>query len=1072
MTTSKPFLFLTAVLAALVLTGLWLAAPGVALAVPSASIPAEESAPRGAVDEAFLALVRRLDAPSSRGPQAAAADFTLHLDLSEYLVAGHVPSPAPVFITVTQASGTARSFTVYPVPDGGTFLYLAALKSFWYWDFPYPGDLITLRQGSQVLSMTVPELSAYLSAPRDILTGTAPAGESLTAYLFPFDDPAAWYTATAAASASGAYTLTWAAFPDVRPRDGGYLFLRRGSTSLSRRFIAPFLLVQSGGYYLGGQLLPYGSGALMLPSGYGLDFWADGEGYFSQDLSRHIERTYLPAFDAGRAITVSVGGKIVTTTVRHITARFDQARNLLLGEASPGASVRIRVFTGPLQAGNTLWPDDVSMESTLTADASGQYSLPLSLASGNYGLALVENGDGHQSFDWFAVPRFTFHLGWHEAVPYTVIEGQVDSLEPLTVSLYGPSGYPKAQYVIQPHSNGVLYSFPWEIFSRSGIALALESGDGVRLAQHGVDIFSATLPLLTLELDPAGEFVYGQAPAGERITVSGDDGWGSEARSVVVTASLTGTYRLPLDAVTPAASFYRVSALWDTPQGYSVERSFSSWRSCPPRPAEISVGGSRVVWWKFTSSPQCGGMLEARLRGADGTLKAEDSLSLAAREVNFHTAAGHPVSIEGGDVVEIEAQGQVVQVAVPPLEVHLDAGNGRILGHGVAGEPVSLSYRRGDTFWSAEVTASLSGAFTLTLPGNVPILPGTEVQALLLHHRTNFVARDVLPWWQVSLSEQTVRGVLLPLTPYTLTHRSLEAGSVESPSSFADETGAWKVSLSASLGAGDRLTLTTPSAVYTLTVPALSAAFDLRTGTVSGIAPPEGDLLLQFLDVWPWGERVVLAEARPAHGDGHYTATLPSRVRMAGVQGELYYAPSASGEIMLGFLPPHWEVTLGSAHVNGVAPVRGREALFTWESLAGKTFTTTLRPRAADGEFFVYLPEGGMQPGDVLSLEFPHQTATYTVPQVTAEHDYARQVLSGEAPAGARLEAGFPVANGGYLSRQVYVDSQGFYGVDTSDLPLTPKSGGYVLLTDAWGNTVRCYFTVTGYRAWLPVIER
>jgi len=1088
MFTRKPLSIVLTLLSAIVLTGLWLAAPRRARAAlsPAVSLAPEaplRGAPSGAGDtRPFVALVRRLDRASGRGPHSASAlvDLTMHLDLSEALVAGHAPSPAPIFITVTRTSGALRHSTLYPIPDGGTYLYVTALSSFWYWDFPQPGDRIAVRQGSRTLSMTVPALSASLLARRNLLVGTAPAFASLAAYLFPFDDPAAVYTTTATASAAGEYSMAWTAFPDLRPRDGGYLFLRRGNTSASVRFIAPFLRVQSGGYFLGMQLLPYGWGQLILPDGYGWDLYANGEGHTETDFQAYNSMGFLPSFKPGSTITAESGGSVVTTTIHTITAQVDRRRSLVFGQAPPGAVVRVQVFSGPLRETGSLWADDLLQEYTLTASASGQYSLSLPLSPGNYGLALVDNGDGHESFDWFAVPYFTVYLGWHGDARSTVLDGQVDGREPLTVSVYGAGGYPKAEYTLIASSSGMLqyYAKIGDIPSwRDNIALRLDGGDQVRVAQRGVSVLSATLPTLTLEVDPTGEFIYGLAPAGGRITLSGSTHWArSLERSVVVTASLTGTYRVRWDALGLGAGAFGLSAAWEAPGGYRLERQLFSQNVCPPWPSNIAVGGSRVVWWKYASPNSCSEVLTARLRRSDGTLKAEHTLWPTSGEVYFHTAANRPVPITGGDVVELEVFGAIRQIAVPRLEVHLDANNRRILGRSEPKTALHVLFSDERSFWTAELTTTASGAFTLTLPADVTPGPGAQAVASLSHNGTMFTAQDVIPWWQVNLSNgaENISGVLPPLTPYTLTMRrtySDTAAVMPLGSGYASDNGKWTLSNPVSLEPGDVVSLTTPSTVYTLAVPSLSAFFDLSAARVGGTAPPEGELRVYITEVSPWRTYLLVPESTLPHADGHFSAVFPEIAGKTAVAGVLTYLPPSGGEVVLHFLPPRWEVTLGSHSLTGIAPYPETKVNFMWRSVAGETFSVTLPAVRGNGSFSVYLPEG-LQPGDLLQMEAASQRISYTVPLVTAEHDFARQVLLGQAPPGARLEAGFGQASGGYLPRRVYVGAQGVYGVDTSDLRLKPNTGGYVLVTDKAGNTVRFYFRINGYRVWLPLIER
>ena len=179
------------------------------------------------------------------------------------------------------------------------------------------------------------------------------------------------------------------------------------------------------------------------------------------------------------------------------------------------------------------------------------------------------------------------------------------------------------------------------------------------------------------------------------------------------------------------------------------------------------------------------------------------------------------------------------------------------------------------------------------------------------------------------------------------------------------------------------------------------------------------------------------------------------------------------GSILLEFAPPHWEVVLGGSRVLGTAPSLGGEGAFRRESASGGVFTATLHPSALDGHFFAYLPEA-VQAGDRLTLTDTQGTVlSYTVPQAHVEHDYARQVATGEAPPHHSVEIVFVRGHGGLdVARKALPDPDGHFGVDTADLRLQPGDYAYLLLTDRQGNIVRLDFRITGYRTWFPFAAR
>ncbi len=115
-----------------------------------------------------------------------------------------------------------------------------------------------------------------------------------------------------------------------------------------------------------------------------------------------------------------------------------------------------------------------------------------------------------------------------------------------------------------------------------------------------------------------------------------------------------------------------------------------------------------------------------------------------------------------------------------------------------------------------------------------------------------------------------------------------------------------------------------------------------------------------------------------------------------------------------------------------------------------------------------------VQAGDRLMFTDTQGTVlSFTVPQVRVEHDYARQVATGEAPPHDFVEIVFVDGYGSLdVSRNARTDASGHFGVDTSDLRLRPGGYAYLLVTDRQGNIVRLGFHITGYRTWFPVVVR
>jgi hypothetical protein len=235
---------------------------------------------------------------------------------------------------------------------------------------------------------------------------------------------------------------------------------------------------------------------------------------------------------------------------------------------------------------------------------------------------------------------------------------------------------------------------------------------------------------------------------------------------------------------------------------------------------------------------------------------------------------------------------------------------------------------------------------------------------------------------------------------------------------------------------------------------------------VSGLAPPNARLQVDINANYStvFGSQMVTATA-----NGVYTASFPDTAPLWNVYGTLTYF-AQDGQVRLDFGTPHWQITLGNPCVGGESPVGGVPITATLQAGDGTpkgTITTT----ADVGSTWFYLCfTMPIQPDDRLTLIHPTGIMTFTVPQLTAEHDYAQQTLEGQAVPESAILAVLPINYWDSVSRHAQADATGHYGLDTSDLSLPPNKSGYVVMMDQAGNTVQRNFTIQGYRTFLPVV--
>jgi hypothetical protein len=288
---------------------------------------------------------------------------------------------------------------------------------------------------------------------------------------------------------------------------------------------------------------------------------------------------------------------------------------------------------------------------------------------------------------------------------------------------------------------------------------------------------------------------------------------------------------------------------------------------------------------------------------------------------------------------------------------------------------------------------------------------------------------------------------------------------------YIDTGGSWQINIDGEHPApGDVFTLTVPPETRTLTVPVLSAHLNPRTAAVTGEAPAG-----ENVTVYLYGRYTRLVQTVPAP-DGTYTANFPQFAYLPELRGYVEYRTPQGDTVQLDFAAPHWEVTIGQRSVMCYSSRPGEAVDFAWYSVGGEVLTGTRTTSVRDGSFALYLKEN-IAPGDRLVITDTLGTRIFTVPRVTAVHDYTSQTLTGTALPRARVDVDFRTlgglyANGGGISviRRVYADPQGNYGMDTSDLPLLPGALGSIKTWDTDGNRIQVDFVVNGYQTWLPLI--
>ncbi|MBC7227207.1 MAG: hypothetical protein H5T61_08245 [Thermoflexales bacterium] len=1088
MPSSRPFWpILIGLLGALV--GMALSSP---LADTSAISPSSDATGGGGTispDPRWLALIR---GQSASGIRLQAANPSLHVHLTDRVVAGRVPSPAPVSVRVSRDDAVLISTTVQPIPEGEGYFYIAALPpwgagtwAYGYCGEPFlPGDVFWAVQGNTVLSLTLPPLSALADPEADLVSGAAPPSDTLSLYLYPRAAPDAVLTQTVVAGPEGVYQAGWA---DLRPGDTGFVAWNEAPNRAAYlRFVAPLLQVQVDGAEVVGMAPPCTGIVMEVADGVGNRLLAHQttagrDGRFQTWLWWAEKEEGLPRLLPGYRVQAGAAGQTFSTTVLPVTARTDRAGGQVLGEAPPGAPVRVEVAHGPIAwSWESIVQRPPHTSAWVTATAQGHYTATVPLAPADYGAAFAVGPDGHETFARFAVPHLRVILGRERYGYESRLWGQVDgSNVPLTLSLQGPTGILKDVRLLRVAGSGFFYDLlrDTDPVLESGDVLTVETPRGVQAA--------LALPTLTAQVDTFSETVFGLAPPGARVTVTLNI-WGSEKPagpaggptppppppptqvSQVVTAGADGTYVADFRGVADLTHRSTGEVSLTAPEGHIVIRPFRA-QDCRPVLTAVSVGGNHVSGVSSQGCPSA----TVRLVNPAGALKAQafadfswwDQFTFyfylygACPVPDWCEGKSYPVLILPGDRIEVESGGAVYTTTVPTLTLEVDRETPALSGWAPPGETLGGEIR-GDAHeirHAFTTTVAPDGRYTVPLTGIYTPTAGESISVWWQPGETRFYAHDVLPRLRAGLFQNALYGLLHPLIPYTVTPGAI-TGRAGPDGEFAASMGP--------LLPGETVTVTTPREELSLTLSLLTARIDRATATVFGQAPPNGPLEVS-LSAYP----LYLFRQVTATAAGTYTVSFPEAAPLlAGAWGTVRYTNPQGHLVFLQFGMRTWLVTLGERCADGYADMAGAPFTATLETADGFTETVTGTASSYNANFSLCFSVP-LESGDRLTLTQASGETALVLPRLTASHDWAAQVLEGQAPPGSLVEAAFP-RGWTTLSRRTVADGTGRYRLDTRDLGLRLGDSGLVRVADAEGNIIRRPFRVQGYRMYLPVVSR
>jgi hypothetical protein len=1051
---------------------------------------ARVTAPDEATPESLAAWWRQgLDAASATRPAPLgvqqATTLTLNLGLYSYLASGSTPRPENIALRLTRNGEVIAEATTYPFPDGnGGYLYAAMLYSTRYYGsggggYCYPliesGDILQAIQAGQIVSLTVPLLSALADQHTKSVYGQAPPTATLEIYFYRYSDPTVVYRQTITATAAGNYQADFSSLTPVTPRDYGYVFHANASGNhVYARYNVPFLLAGVETHNAGGVIAPCTPFSATLRDG-AENLRVYYYGFSSSDGT--FNAYFYPPSQVNDTLVVTAAGQVISLTIPALTARPDPAGDIISGEAPAGAAVQVDLYRGPLGYDDNSKPPagEPTYSFSVTATTTGTYTADFTgladVVAGEYGAVYVTNVAGHQAYRRFAVPFLQTRLGNYQ------LTGQVNGGSQVTVTVWGSCGIPRGVRFVPVYDNGYFTDRDLEG------GLQLLAGDQVTVTAEDGQETGLLAPVLTATADQVHSTVHGQAPPNSPLRVEVSHYWYPGglheagggyfyAHTLWVTSTATGVYTADFSSLTTFQQGNGGRVFYINPAGHEVYVEFS----VPTKPFMRVQSGSNYV---SGALPVRSKQIAVTLRDAGGQVKA--TATTKSSYDGYFTVhlyqSGQPAIITAGDTVEVSAEGVLITVTVPTLTVQADRAADVISGQAPPSVPLKVTWSNSDSwYWDYHtwtVTSTAAGAYTLNLSGEVDLERGNKLDVMYTNEDGHqIMVTNCIPRLKAGLGSNQV-SVLGPVyAPLTLTLLNTEGAPLYVTTATLNKFGYAKVYLYGAaapvyLETGQTLVANLADEVMTLTLPHLTAWADPVANTISGMAPPGARLIVYAYNEYYWGNYSPVTA----------TVTGTYRVDFSGVmdigrdnRGEVIYLHPDGHRVTLDYAVPHVEVTLGESHISGVAAMPGVVTV-TLHDAGGIFKGSGVGTVSYNNAFNVYLITAQQQPvtvsgGDEIIIETTERM-TYTVSALTVAYDRQTGILSGTAPARTWLY--ISVRN---KSRQIQAGPDGTYAMDWSDLSPHPGERGSVVCSDKLGNQTRLYFTIPYYNIYLPLVGK
>lgn len=509
----------------------------------------------------------------------------------------------------------------------------------------------------------------------------------------------------------------------------------------------------------------------------------------------------------GQLVLVKTLEGEIRVNVADVRLYIDRTSDSGFARTEPGSGVRLLVGAGE------------AVQAEGVADADGRFGFDFPDGSGVQGRAPVTitltTDDGNRTTSTRPVPYVVLSLHPGD------INGGMRPGSPVRVALFDADG----KYVAGGRSVADDQGrFSTWLRTSQGHMVRARPGQVLHVADSDQELVLEA-PGLTGEYDLEHNLLHGSGVPGAGIGLVVWNPYFPDYAEPETTVDASGTWSLdPGIAIYPGSHFYVTQRL---PEGDEIFY-------CLQIPALHVQPGSPVVTVEALWDVDA----QLSLERASGVVAAASGAATYEGRVQLTLAdtSGNPVAVEPGDRLLAHLDGVTRTLEVGVLTAGLSA-DGMLTGAAAPGTEVIFDSRKPlETAIAGQDGAFSFEATELTTGGWARSGESFEVYSLAEtsdHLRVRFQG----PALMVTLEGAVVSGSAMPSVPFVLQRAAASTGT-DDVDGWTRADGSFEVVLARPIAAGDTVTVRTGPVSTTLSVAAITAAFDDATGVLSGMGPP------------------------------------------------------------------------------------------------------------------------------------------------------------------------------------------------------------------------------------------